>query len=174
MKKLLFLLITFIFFSFFVAKIALAICPVCTVAVGSALGLSRYLGIDDTISGLWLGGLIVSLIFWTIDWLDKKNIKFKGRNVLTIVLWYLFLILPLYFLGFLGNPQNSLLCFCGIYFEKLFLGILTGSFAFWSGAEWYYYLKERNQGHAYFPFQKVVMPIAPLIVLSLIFYFLLK
>lgn len=35
------------------AKKALAVCPICTVAVGAGVGLSRCLGIDDSITGLW-------------------------------------------------------------------------------------------------------------------------
>ena len=60
------------------------------------------------------------------------------------------------------------------WLDKLLLGTIVGSFGFWAGAEWYYYLKEKNHGHAYFPFQKVVMPISPLIILSIIFYFITK
>jgi hypothetical protein len=156
------------------AKRVLAICPLCTISVGGGVGLARYLGVDDTISGLWIGGLIVSLIYWTIDWLKKKNIKFKGKEILSLIFWYLITILPLYFSGFLGNPKNSLLCFCGLYFDKLLLGMILGSSGFWLGAESYLYLKERHGGYAYFPFQKVLMPIFPLIILSLIFYFLTK
>jgi len=156
------------------AKKALAVCPICTIAVAAGVGLSRWLGIDDTITGLWLGGLTVSLITWTIDWLGKKNIRFKGIKIITILGYYLLTLLPLYFTGFLGSPQNSLLCFCGLYFDKLLLGIIVGSLGFWFGASWYYYLKEKNNGHAYFPFQKVVMPVAPLIILTMIFYFLTK
>ena len=39
----------------FFAIPAKAICPVCTVAVGAGIGLSRWLGIDDSITGLWIG-----------------------------------------------------------------------------------------------------------------------
>jgi len=156
------------------AKKVLAVCPICTIAVGAGVGFSRWLGIDDIITGLWVGGLLVSLIYWTIDWLKKKNLKFKGSNIFVITFWYLITILPLYFTGLLGNKQNSLFCFCGFYFDKLMLGIILGSVAFWFGASWYFYLKEKNQGKAYFPFQKVVMPISPLIILSIIFYFLTK
>jgi len=156
------------------AKKALAVCPICTVAVATGIGFSRWLGIDDTITGLWIGGLTVSLITWTIDWLGKKNIRFKGRGILTIFGYYIIIILPLYFYGFLGNSQNSLFCWCGLHFDKLLLGIIVGSLSFWFGASWYYYLKEKHGGHAYFPFQKVVMPISPLIIMSIIFYYLTK
>jgi hypothetical protein len=153
---------------------ALAVCPLCTVAVGVGVGFSRWLGIDDIITGLWIGGLIVSMIAWTESWLEKKNIRFRGRLVAAILGYYLLIVLPLYFTGFLGNPQKSLACVCGVYFDKLLLGIIIGSFAFWFGASWYYYLKEKNQGRAYFPFQKVVMPVGPLVILSIFFYFLTR
>jgi len=171
MKKL-FLYLAAIFGLIFVfAEKASAVCPICAVAVGAGVGLSRWLGIDDSITGLWVGGLVVSMITWTISWFDKKNIRFKGRAILTILGYYLFIVVPLYFLGIMGNPLDTL-CACGL--DKLLLGIIVGSFGFWFGASWYYYLKEKNQGRAYFPFQKVVMPISPLIILSIIFYFLTK
>ena len=150
---------------------ALAVCPICTIAVGAGVGLSRWLGIDDAITGLWVGGLIVSMITWTESWLEKKNIRFKGRMFVNILGYYTLIIIPLYYSGIIGNPLNTL-CACGL--DKLLFGIIAGSLAFWFGASWYFHLKEKNNGHAYFPFQKVVMPISPLILLSIIFYFLTK
>ena len=153
------------------AKQALAVCPICTIAVGAGVGLSRWLGIDDSITGLWIGGLTVSMITWTLSWFDKKNIHFRGRALVTIIGYYLLIVVPLYFMGIMGNPLNTI-CDCGL--DKLLIGIVVGSIAFWFGAEWYFNLKEKNGGHAYFPFQKVVMPVSPLIIMSLIFYFLTK
>ena len=153
------------------AKKALAVCPICTIAVGTGVGLSRWLGIDDAITGLWIGGLIVSMIIWTESWLEKKNIRFKGRIFANIFAYYALIIIPLYYSGIISNPLNTL-CACGL--DKLLFGIIAGSLAFWFGASWYFYLKEKNNGHAYFPFQKVVMPVLPLIILSVIYYFLTK
>jgi len=157
--------------SFLFAKNVLAVCPICTIAVGVGVGLSRWLGIDDAITGLWVGGLIVSMITWTESWLEKKNIRFKGRIFVNIFAYYALIIIPLYYSGIIMNPIHAF-CACGL--DKLLLGIIVGSFAFWFGASWYFYLKEKNNGHAYFPFQKVVMPILPLIILSIIYYFLTK
>jgi hypothetical protein len=39
------------------------VCPVCTIAVAGGVGLCRYLGIDDLISGAWIGALLFSLFF---------------------------------------------------------------------------------------------------------------
>ena len=146
-----------------------AVCPLCTIAVVAGVGLSRYLGIDDTITGLWIGGATVSLILWTIDWFDRKNFRFIGRNFITAILYYSMIVLPLYYYDILGHPLNVL---WGV--DKLFLSLAIGSVVFFIGAIWYFYIKKNNDGHAYFPFQKVVMPIAPLIILSIVFYFITR
>ncbi len=171
MKKLSFYFLLLV--SLFLAKKTLAVCPLCTVAVGAGVGFSRWLGIDDTITGLWLGGLIVSVIIWTENWLEKRNVRFRGRILINILVYYTLVIVPLYYSGIMGHSLNKL-CFCGLKFDRLLFGIIAGSIAFWFGASWYPYLKAKNQGKAYFPFQKVIMPVLPLIVLSIIYYFLTK
>jgi len=150
---------------------AQAICPVCVIAVGAGLGLSEYLGIDDTIAGVWIGGLLISLIIWTINWLNKKNWLFGNkdwRDILIAILYYGLTLWPLWGQGFIGSPANRL---WGL--DKLILGVAAGSLGFLIMTIWYDHLKKRR-GHAHFPFQKVVMPVSALIVLSLVFYFLTK
>lgn len=173
MKKLFFgltlVLVNFIFFT----KIAIAVCPVCTVAVGTGIGFSRWLGIDDSITGLWLGGLIVSLIIWTLNWFDKKNLHFYGRTIITVCVYYFFVIVSFYLFGVMDNCLDTFRFF-GKVINRLWVGMAIGSIAFWFGASCYSYLKKRNHGKAYFPFQKVVMPIIPLIILSIIFYLFIK
>jgi len=151
------------------AAAAQAICPVCTVTVVAAVGLSRWLGVDDTISGIWVGGLTVSLIYWTIDWLDGKKWRFPYDRPFIILGYYILIYLSLYYSKFVHLFGNKL---WGI--DKLLLGILSGSLVFWGAAWLYHYLKRRNDGRAYFPFQKVVMPVSALLILSAIFYFITK
>jgi hypothetical protein len=146
---------------------ALAVCPICTVAVGAGLGITRWLGIDDSIAGLWIGGLTVSVSAWTISWFEKKKIRFWGRTFFTTLAYYLMVVASLYYMGAL-KPLDII----AGNMDKLSLGIIVGSFGFLFGAEAYEYMKERNGGHAYFPFQKVVMPLAPLVITSIIFYYL--
>ncbi len=158
-------------FSLLTARPALAVCPICTVAVGAGLGLSRWFGIDDSISGLWIGGLIVSFILWTIDWLNKLNKHFPFSNTLVTVGYFLAVIVPLYYAKIIAHPY-AFLCSCA--HDKLILGIAAGASGFYFGAILYEYLKEKNNGHAHFPYEKVVMPIIPLVILSLLFYLLTK
>jgi len=161
------ILLTGLLFGFGFGLTVQAVCPVCTVAVASGVGLSRWLGVDDLITGLWLGGLVVSLIYWTITWMDKHNISFTGKVLITSGSYYLLIFIPLYLAGIMGHPENQ---FLGI--DKLVLGTIVGSIAFFAGAWWYEFLKKKNKGHAYFPFQKIVMPIFPLIIISLLIYFM--
>lgn len=149
-----------------------AVCPVCVVAVGAGLGLSEYLGIDDSIAGVWIGGLIVGLIAWTINWFNKKDYKFgnkDARDILTTIIYYAMVIWPLMSKDFIGQPGNKLF---GV--DKLALGITVGSIAFLGANLWYNNIKKNNGGHAQFPFQKVAWPVGSLIIFSFVFYFLTK
>jgi hypothetical protein len=146
-------------------KTAHAICPVCTIAVGAGLGLAEWLGIDDSISGLWIGALIVSISIWTINWLDKKDIRFKGRKILIFFAYYLIVILPLYWKEMIGHPQNRL---CGI--DKLLLGIILGTALFAAGVVFHNFIRKKNEGKSYFKGQKIAFAIAPLAIASIILY----
>jgi hypothetical protein len=146
-----------------------AICPVCTVAVLGGVGLSRYLGVDDLITGLWVGAVTVSMIMWTIEYLNRKKIKFFGRKILILVLYYAMIIWPLFHYNFVGHTLGKIM---GV--DKLLVGMGLGSIFFYAGAYYYEQLKADNNGKAHFPFEKVVVPLGPLIILSIAFYFLTK
>jgi hypothetical protein len=151
---------------------AKAVCPVCVVAVGAGLGLSEYLGIDDSIAGVWIGGLLIAMGAWTINYCEKKKWlqSYRSwRDSLIVLAYYLMVIWPLYAQGFIGDPFNRLF---GL--DKLALGIATGSIVFALAAWSYEIIKKKNNGHAHFPFEKVVLPVSALALLSLLFYFLSK
>lgn len=168
MKKYAIFLGSIIVGSFFWFGQAQAICPVCTVAVGAGVGFSRYLGIDDAITGLWIGGLTVSMILWTISFFDKKKIHFKWRDAVTTVGYYLLIVVPLHFIDIIGHPWNKI---WGM--DKILVGVALGSVFFFACERLYNYMKAKN-GKAHFPFEKVVLPVSPLVAWSIIFYFLTK
>lgn len=155
-----------VFFPFHSAQ---AICPICTAAVGAGVLITRHYGIDDTIAGAWVGALLVSASLWTDDWMKKKNIKTKYQGVWLVAAYFLLMVLPLYFKGLIGHPLNQI---CGV--DKLLVGIVFGGLFFELGNEINLKLKERNGGKVYFPFQKVVLAILPVIVLSGVFYVISK
>lgn len=167
MKKI-FLSLFFFLITIFPIK-ALAVCPACTVAIAGGVGLSRWLHVDDTITGLWIGGFLISLTFWTLNWLSKKKIRFFGRNFLVAVIFYLAAIYPLFYSDIIGHPQNTI---WGL--DKLVIGTIFGTFITLLTIATYPALKKINHGRAFFPFQKVVMPIVFLGIMSLVFYLITK
>jgi hypothetical protein len=168
-KKLLSAALGAFFVGFFWAFPAQAVCPVCTVAVGVGVGLARSLGVDDTITGTWIGGLMVSLIFWTLNWFGKKGINFKFKKIITIIAYYGLIVVPLIWFDIVGHPLNKL---WGV--DKLMFGIIFGSVVFFAASFFYEYVKKRNDNRALFPFQKIVMPIVALLIVSGIFYLITK
>jgi len=154
---------------FFWTSAVKAVCPVCVVAVGAGLGLCRWLGVDDTISGLWIGALIMALVLWTLVEFRKKNWNFKYSAAVIGFVYYALIIWPLYALKIMGHPLNTVF---GI--DKLLFGIIIGTFVFIFSYWLNLYLKSKNQGKVYFPYQKVVIPAVVLFVFSLIFYLIIK
>lgn len=143
------------------------VCAICTATVATCVGLSRWLGVDDTISGVWIGGLMVSAIFWLLNFLDQKKIYFKFQRILVTCSFYFFIIYPLFLFDIIGHPLNKYKYF-GV--DKLVFGITAGSLMFLLSFYMNDFLKRQNQGKAFFPFQKVIIPVSFLLILSLIFY----
>lgn len=150
-------------------SIAMAVCPVCTVAVGAGLEGARLLGVDDVITGIWAGGLTLSLFFWTAGWLKKRGVKSAfWQIVVPFVFYYSFLGMVYLFPGVVFGA-NTL---WGI--DKFLLGAIVGTVAFYLGARWYIKIKRDNGGHANFAFQKVVVPLSFLLIVTVIFWFITK
>lgn len=149
-------------------------CPVCTVTVIAGLGISRFFGIDDTVTALWIGGFILSFSFVTIAWINKKWPKLeKGWTSLiwkpaVIILMYLFVLIPLRMNGSVGILQNSL---WGI--DKIILGVAIGSLVFLSGI-WADKKIRKIRGKQLLKFQKVVLPVTSLIIASIVLYLITK
>lgn len=151
-----------------------AVCPVCTVAVVGGLGLARFLGVDDTVSGIWIGGIILSTSLWFVDWIYKKLKKMEHinriiANSVMVTITYLFVLVPLYLSKIIGHPFNT---FWGV--DKLILGIILGSIAFTLGMVVDKRVRKINNGKVLFQFQRVVFPVAALIISSVIMYLITR
>lgn len=174
-KKILQIIVVFVGYRLVIVNTVRAVCPVCTIAVAGGLGLSRYLGIDDTISGLWIGALTLSSSLWLIDWLEKKyHIKEKYLfakkylDDLIVFSMYVIILLPLAKLDIINHPLNKIF---GI--DKLIFGAVIGSIIFLVGV-WLDKRVRKIKGVQLFQYQKVVFPVTLLVISSIILYFLLK
>ena len=135
-------------------------CPVCTVTVIAGLGISRFLGIDDLITSIWIGGFILSFSFITIDWIIKKWPKWNSKKWQWVVFasMYILALVPLYKTPTIqrilyGTVLGSLFFLLGVYADKF---------------------QRKKYKKIFFPFQKVAFPVAALIIATLISYFLIK
>ena len=146
-----------------------AVCPLCTIAIGASIGILHFLGIDDTIVGLWVGGLIIASSLWLADILRKRNIKLPYLEIWLIILFFVFTIPPLYWTHLIDKPYNTL---WGI--DKLLLGISIGSVLSLLAVFTDKILRCLNNCKVYFYYQKVILPIAFLSIVSLIFYFITR
>ena len=85
----------------------MAHCPLCTAATIVGVGVTRSLGWDDSIVGIFVGAMIVSSALWVNNILKKRNIggnPFLRISSLTIATFVL-TVLSFYFAGIFG-PAN--------------------------------------------------------------------
>lgn len=148
-----------------------AVCPVCTVAVAAGLGLSRWLGVDDAVSGIWIGGVLLSSSLWLASWLQKKYLRAHSIKYLSILVSsfiYLLVFVPLVWADIIGHPFNRI---WGV--DKLIVGTVFGSAAFWAGT-WADKKIRKIRGKQFFKYQKIVFPVVFLLISSLIIWILTK
>ncbi|MBO5443092.1 MAG: hypothetical protein J6A33_04835 [Alphaproteobacteria bacterium] len=141
-------------------------CAVCTIAVGASLEIARSLGVDDSVVGVWAGAFLVMIGFWTIRWLDKKGWNFKGRDF-----WVLFLSVAMIGFMYISHLQynpNVILIF---YLDPFLFSTIVGALVMVYSSEFYQWMKAKNGGHAHFPFEKVVVPVVALALVSTYFYY---
>jgi len=158
-------LIIFISTLLVTTKATLAVCPVCIVAVGAGLGISRYLGIDDTITGVWIGGLIVASGLWFATVIQKKKWKIPYPEVLSTITFLILALIPMYIGKIIGHPGNKL---WGI--DKILLGTIVGSITFIASVYLDKALRKINNDEAIIYYQKIILPMLLLTIVSFTFY----
>ena len=146
----------------------MAHCPLCTAATIVGVGVTRSLGWDDSIVGVFVGAMIVSSALWVNNIFKKRNI---GGNVFLrissiTVATFVLTILSFYFAGLFG-PANTYRIF-GM--EKIIFGSLSGAVvsfaAFFSSNE----IKKRNEGKTLFNYQTMVLTFGVLMLNALLFW----
>lgn len=158
------------------------ICDLCTVGVVAGLAVSRYLGVDDSVVGVWIGAVVVALIAMTNAYLEKKDIRFKFRDSVIALSYVGFTGASLYWAGVIGLPRNVFFKispdFTGavpaIVGDKILISSVVGAFVLVGASKFYQFLKAKNGGKAHFPFEKVFIPLSSLAATSAAFYFVTR
>lgn len=146
-------------------KVAAQVCPVCVVAIGAGLGFSRWFGIDDVVSSVWIGAFMFAIISWTLSFMKKKGWSFTDDGIVVTLIYLVLTYVPLYYAGIIGHPLNQ------IYgLDKILFGSIVGA-AVLVLAHWLHiYIKKNNHGKSYFPYQRVAVPVICLLITSLILW----
>ncbi|MBE6445677.1 MAG: hypothetical protein E7019_06505 [Alphaproteobacteria bacterium] len=139
-------------------------CAVCTVAVGASLEIARYYGVDDCVVGVWAGALLALLGYWLILWFEKKNWNFAGRDF-----WLMALSVGSIGFMYISEIPYSPQIIGVFYLDPLLFSTILGALTFIYVSKFYQYMKAKNGGHAHFPFEKVVIPVLALTLLSVYF-----
>lgn len=165
-----FLILELILSGFLLAGTAQAqVCPVCVVAIGAGLGLSRWFGIDDIVSSVWVGAFLIAIISWTLSFMKKKGWSFTDDGIVITLLYVLLTFIPLYYAGIVGHPLNKI---WGL--DKIIVGSIIGASVLFLGHWLHLYLKKLNNGKSFFNYQRVVVPVLSLASTSLLLYLLLS
>ena len=141
-------------------------CPVCMVTVGASLYLAEKSGLDKCVLGVWSGALLAIFGYFLIRYFNKKNWNFKGRD-------FSLMALSVGSIGFLylGDLPYDPMIIAFLYIDSFLLSNILGAIVFIIGIHFYAWMKEKNGGHAHFPFEKVVVPVLFTALLSVLFYF---
>ena len=138
-------------------------CAVCTVAVGASLEVARRYGVDDAVVGVWAGAMLALLGYWLILWFEKKGWNFPLRNVVLMAV-------SIGSIGFMYMNMPYAPKIIGVfYMDPLLFSTLLGAATFIYVSKFYQWMKAKNGGHAHFPFEKVVLPVLALALLSVYF-----
>lgn len=139
-------------------------CPVCTIAIGAALPITRRLGISDAAIGVWAGAFLAIMGYWIIKFMARRGWNFPGRNAIVLALS----VVTIGF-AYVGQVTYTPCTYMGfLNIDPLLFGTILGAVLFIVTEKVYDYMRAKNGGHAHFPFEKVVLPIVVLSIASII------
>ena len=161
-----------IFFSFiFLAETVKAHCPLCTMGAAAAAGGALWLGVNEIIVALFLGGFAMSMGIWSSKIIKKKYFSYQNILIITIVFASTFLpILPLItsehnvypiYISIFGN-YGSLFNRTYMIYKTLFSG-LFGAFLILSSPPLSRQITKLRKGKI-IPFQGVALTLLLLII----------
>lgn len=145
---------------------AYAHCPLCVAGAGVGLSLSRYLGIDDSITGIWMAAFLGAMSLWLTNSLKKKYVPLQSTVI--YVATFVLTIISFYRFG-LVNEHNGLL----LNLPKLIFGMLVGGIIFYLVDIISGFIK-RKRGSVLFPYQGVVFSLGSMILTSAAIFILIN
>lgn len=158
--------VTIVILRLILAPTALAHCPLCVAGAGVGLSLSRVLGIDDSITGVWLGAFLGAISFWASNAVKKTYIPFQKAVIYLVI--FITTVVSFYRFGLI-NEHNGLI----LNLPKLTFGIIVGGALFYLMDLVNLAIKKRN-GKVLFPYQSIALSLGAMVIASIALYVLLN
>ena len=156
-------------FYFVTAKVVYAHCPLCVAGAAVGITLTRWVGVDDLITGIWIGGLLGSLSFWFSRILGQKNSIYFSRLMVIFVYILVFILTLWSFFKFnLIIRMDKILGY-----DKLTFGMFLGNVVFYLVDVLNSVIKMKN-GKSLFPYQSIVFSLGSMIIMSMFVYILIN
>ena len=145
-------------------------CAVCTLAIGGTITLSQKLGLCQDAVAVWVGAFLVILGYWAIKWFDKKRWHFFGRDALLMLISFsmiagLYIPIPIGHGEYIQYLQYDK---CYWILDSFLFWAIVGGVVYVISQKLYEISKTHNNNHAHFPFEKVVMAIVMLTIVSIL------
>ena len=154
--------------AFLIIPGVLAHCPLCTGATIIGVGITRSLGLDDSIVGVFVGGMIISSAIWINNLLTKKSMRGNKtlRAISLTVVTSIATLWTFYYAGLfgLGNQYRIF----GI--ERLIFGSLAGGVISLGALGLSSYLKKKNNGKILFSYQTMSLTLFGLAFTAIILW----
>ncbi|HDQ15997.1 MAG TPA: hypothetical protein ENN45_02960 [Bacteroidetes bacterium] len=136
--------------------------PMCAIGIASGLGISRWLGIDDLTLGLWIGALILSVSIQLNIFLSKKGKSFPYSFWVIFIGTWVLSFLPI-LKTITSNPSSYI-----FGFPRVICGSVLGALTLFLIDKANNFIIDKHDKKVYFYYQKVIIPIIGLIIVSMI------
>ncbi|MDR3126778.1 MAG: hypothetical protein LBT92_04065 [Rickettsiales bacterium] len=136
-------------------------CPVCLVAIGGAIEVTRILGLPSTVAGVWIGALLMLAYYFMNRFMEKRGWAFRGYRVVSALLAISTVPFVRAYIPYSGAGYFGV--------DAFYISMVSGAAAFWASQALYAAMKAKNGNHAHFPFEKVVMALVSLTAVSACF-----
>lgn len=167
MKKIIVIICLTLVFSLFLAKPVSAHCPLCVAGAGIGLSLARVIGVDDSITGVWLAALLGASSFYFSTFVLRK-IKFPFKKLIVYLLIFGSTLWSFYKFKLVDLHAGEIF---GLY--KLTYGIISGGIMFYLIDIIDAFLIKKHGG-VYFPYQRMIVSLGGMLYLSMFNYILIN
>ena len=140
-------------------KVVFAHCPLCVAGAVAGVTVTRWIGVDDSITGVWIAALLGAVSFWTHTAVRRKVKIPYGKELIYVIIFALTIWSFYKFQLVIRMSQIFGL-------DKLTFGILTGGALF--------YLVDLIKIKHYFNYQRIVISLGSMAILSLVIYIMIN